>query len=599
MIALPPAFIFLFGLLFVPILGGRTRKCWTLLVGAAGLMMVFLIGSGSPDLVVAIIPGIETILLTTDPMRQLAGILFTTAGFLVIIYASYRDLPRIETIGILASVAAALGVVYAGDLITVFVFWELLALASLAIIWSSTDPDSPGAGYRYLLFHIFGGACLLGGIVYIIATTGTAAIGAAGDGMGFLLLFIGIGVNAAFIPLHTWLPDAYPRSSVVGSVALCTFTTKAAVFLLAAIGGWGTAVAYMGGAMALYGAVYALMQDDIRRLLSYSIISQCGYMVAAIGVGTVAGIDAGLAHLVNDILFKSLLFMAAGAVILRTGSGRLSELGGLARTMPKTTVCAVIGGLALAGMPGLNGAVSKGMVFEAAGALPSLSFLLIISAVITVIYVARFLYLGFFRPVSGTKEGRLPEDAPTPMMIAMAATALLCIVIGLNPTLLTNLLPGMTAAHPFALSHLIESALIFAGAGVLLLIIRPLGRPWRGFETDIDWLYIRAGRSVVWIARNPLLHGAEGIGTRLEWIINSLRIVSANPPVACQIAVRSIALPFVRAFSDPSKTRAYEERLSHMKDQYPHEQISIWGGGYGIIFISIIAFLYFLFYMIE
>jgi len=599
MIAFPPSLLFLIGLLFVPILRGGARKCWTLLLGAAGIVMVLSIGSSAPDLVVAIIPGIETILLTTDPMRQLAGTIFALSGFLVIIYATYRDLPRLETMGILASVAAALGIVYAGDLITVFVFWELLALASLAIIWSSKDSQSSAAGYRYLLFHIFGGACLLGGIVYTIVTTGTAEIGAVGDGMGFLLLFIGIGINAAFIPLHTWLPDAYPTASVVGSGALCIFTTKAAVFLLAAIGGWGIALAYMGGVMALYGAVYALMQDDIRRLLSYSVISQGGYMVAAIGVGTVAGIDAGLAHLVDDILFKSLLFMAAGAVVMRTGSGRLSELGGLARTMPKTTVCAVIGGLALAGLPGFNGAVSKGMVLEAAEMLPYLAPLLIISAVITVIYVIRFLYLGFFRPASGTREGRLPDDPPTPMMIAMGVTALICILIGLYPPFLTSLLPGMTAAHPFGPSHLLESALIFGAAGVLLLILAPLRRPWLGVETDVDLLYIRAGRLVGWIAKNPLPHGADLIGTSLQRILSTLRIISANPPVACQIAIRSIALPLVRAFSDPSKTRAYEERLSHMKDQYPDEQISIWGGGYGIIFISIIAFLYFLFYLIK
>ncbi|MCQ1538317.1 hypothetical protein FTO68_04845 [Methanocalculus taiwanensis] len=599
MIGLPPAFLFLIGLLLVPILKGHAQKIWTLLLGAAGLAMVVLIGSSSPDLVVAVIPGIDTILLTTDSMRQLAGAIFALAGFIVIIYATYRDLNSVEIVGILASVAAALGIVYAGDLITVFVFWELLALSSLAIIWASKDSQSSGAGYRYLLFHIFGGACLLGGVVYTIATTGSAAIGQAGDGIGFLLLFIGIGVNAAFIPLHTWVPDAYPRASVLGSVALCIFTTKAAVFLLAAIGGWGTAVAYMGGAMALYGAVYALMQDDIRRLLSYSIISQGGYMVAAIGVGTVAGLDAGLAHLVNDILFKSLLFMAAGAVILRTGSSRLSDLGGLSKTMPKTTVCAVIGGLALAGVPGFNGAVSKGMVIEAAGAVPYLTPLLMISAVFTAIYVVRFLYLGFFRSASGRGNEQIPRDAPLPMMIAMSVTALLCIVIGLNPALLTSLLPGMSAAHPFAASHLFESALIFAGAGLILLILRPLGRPWRGFERDIDFLYIRAGRSVAWVANNPLVHGADLIGAGLRHIISALRTIAANPPVACQIALRSIALPCVRAFSDPSKTRAYEERLICMKDQYPDEQISIWGGGYGIIFISIIAFLYFLFDLMK
>ncbi|MDO8841947.1 proton-conducting transporter membrane subunit [Methanocalculus sp.] len=599
MIEIPPACIYLLGLLIVPLIPGVFRKVWTLLIGAVGVLLVLLLNLASPGVILEIIPGIETILLTVDPMRQLAGIIFALAGFITLIYASYRDLPALETTGILASIAAAMGIVYAGDLITVFVFWELLALASLAIIWSSEDPKSSGAGYRYLLFHIFGGACLLGGIVYTIATTGSAAFGSVGDGFGVVLMLIGIGVNAAFIPLHTWVPDAYPRASVVGSVALCIFTTKAAVFLLAAIGGWGLTVAYMGGAMALYGAIYALMQDDIRRLLAYSIISQGGYMVAAIGVGTVAGLDAGLAHMVNDILFKSLLFMAAGAVILRTGHHRLSELGGLSGMMPKTTLCAVIGGLALAGLPGLNGAVSKGMVIEAAGSVPYLSLILLVSAVITVIYVSRLLYFVFFRSAHGTKEGIIPEDAPAPMLVAMGITALLCLIIGLLPDLLTNLLPGGTHAHPFSPSHLPESVAIFALAGIVLLLVRSLRSPGRGFETDIDSFYIALGRGVTWIAADPLVRGAEGIGKGIECLATFLRVVVANPPVACQIGMKTLALPVMRAFSSPSTSKVYEDTLMEMKARYPDDQINIWGGGYGIIFISIIAFLYFIFDILK
>ncbi len=597
MIGIPPAFVYLVGLLLLPVITGPIRKAWTLLVGAAGLVLALSLSSATPEMVIGVVPGIETVLLTTDPMRQLAGGIFALSGLIALIYAVYRDLPTTETIGILASIAAAMGIVYAGDFITVFAFWEFLAVASLAIIWSSKAPESSGAGYRYVLFHIFGGACFLGGIVYTVATTGSAAIGPVGDGAGLLLMLVGIGVNAAFIPLHTWVPDAYPRASVVGSVALSIFTTKAAVFLLAAIGGWGVAVAYMGGAMALYGAVYALMQDDIRRLLAYSIVSQVGYMVAAIGVGSVAGIDAGLAHMVNDILFKSLLFMTAGAVILRTGSHRLSDLGALGRTMPATTLCAVIGGLSLAGLPGLNGAVSKGMAIEAAGAVPYLSSILLISAVITVLYVFRFLYLGFFRPAVGTREGLLPKDPPAPMLVAMGATALLCLATGLFPHLLTDLLPGGTAAHAFASSHLLESAAIFAAAGALLLVIRPLRIPWRGVETDIDSLYIRAGKAVIWVSANPLVHTADWIGRRIEGLVTDFRLIAANPAVACQIAGRTLILPLVRTFSDRSGSEAYEKELSRMKDRYPDDQINIWGGGYGIIFISIVAFLYFIFYL--
>ncbi|MDV2482349.1 hypothetical protein F8E02_10125 [Methanoculleus sp. Wushi-C6] len=595
MIAIPPAFVYLLGLLLLPVLTGRVRKVWALLVGVAGLLLTVSLPSAAPDLTFGFIPGVETVLLTVDPMRHLAGGIFAVSGLAALIYAAYRDIPAAETIGIFASVGATMGIVYAGDFITVFLFWELLALASLSIIWSSRAPESSGAGYRYLLFHIFGGACLIGGIACTIVATGSAAVGPVADGAGLLLMLVGIGVNAAFIPLHTWVPDAYPRASVVGSVALSIFTTKAAVFILAATGGWGVTVAYMGGAMALYGAVFALMQDDIRRLLAYSIVSQVGYMVAAVGTGSVAGIDAGLAHMVNDILFKSLLFMVAGAVILKTGLHRLSDLGGLVRTMPVTTLCAVIGGLALAGLPGLNGGVSKGMTLEAAGAVPYLAPLLLVSAVVTVTYVFRFLYLGFLRPVAGTREGHLPKDPPVPMLAAMGINVFFCLAIGLFPHLLTDLLPGGTAAHVFDPVHLLESAGIFAAAGALLLLAPPLRHPRDGVETDVDALYIRAGHGVVWFSSHPLVHAADAIGCVIERVVGWFRHISANPAVTFQIAGKSVALPFVRAFSGSEESRAYEEELMFLRDHYPDVQTTIWGGGHGLIFISIVAFLYFIF----
>ena len=595
MTGLPPALIYLIGILFLPLLAGGARKAWTLFIGVVGLGLTLGLSPAVPEIVIRVLPGIDTVLLTVDPVRDLAGGIFAISGLLVLVYAVYRDLPLVETIGILASIAAAMGVVYAGDFITVFVFWEALAVASIAIIWSSRSPGSSAAGYRYILYHVFGGACLLAGIVYTLSASGSAAIGPVADGPGLVFMLIGIGMNAAFIPIHTWLPDAYPKASVVGSVALSIFTTKAAVFLLAGVGGWGVAVAWMGGAMALYGAVFALMQDDLRRLLGYSIISQVGYMVAGIGVGSVAGVDAGLAHMVNDILFKSLLFMAAGAVILRTGSHRLSEMGGLWRTMPVTTLSALIGGLALAGLPGLNGAVSKGMAIEAAGAVPYLAPILMVSAVITVIYVFRILYLGFFRPAEGTREGILPRDPPVPMLLAMGATAILCVAIGLFPHLLTDLLPGGTPAHPFAASHLLESAGIFAVAGVLLALVRPLRRSWGGFETDIDTLYIQAGRAVVWFSSHPLVEVTDAIGRGIGRVVVCFQHVSANPAAAIQIAWKTLALPFVRIFWGLERSAAYEKDLAFLRDNYPEIQTSIWGGSYGIIFVCIIAFLYFLF----
>lgn len=599
MIAVPPVFIYLGGLLPVLFISGKMRNAWAIFIGSAGLIAALSLSPSSQGISLSILPGIGTVLLQVDAMRSLAGTIFALAGLITIIYAAYRDLPAVETIGILASLGATLGIVYAGDFITVFIFWELLALASLCIIWSSGTPGSSGAGYRYLLFHIFGGACLLGGMACTVIASGSAALGPVGEGPGLFLLLIGIGVNAAFIPLHTWVPDAYPRASVAGSVALCIFTTKAAVFLLAAIGGWGVAVAYIGAAMAFYGAIFALLQDDIRRLLSYSIISQVGYMVAAIGAGTAAGIDAGLAHMVNDILFKSLLFMAAGAVIYRTGSSRLSQLGGLSKSMPLTAICAVIGGFALAGLPGLNGAVSKGMVIEATGGVPYLSSILLLAAVITVIYVCRLIYLVFFRPAPGTGWNLLPCDPPVPMLVGMVLTAILCLAIGLFPDLLTDLLPGRMHALPFSPSHLLESGMIFLAAGALLLLLRPLRRPGWEWEGDIDRLYIAAGRAVTWLSAHPLVHGAYKINQMIGILIDHLKRVSANPPVACRIAGITLALPVVRVFADPEAVRVYEETLAGMKSRYPNEQIGIWGGGYGLVFVSIIAFLYFIFDLLR
>jgi formate hydrogenlyase subunit 3/multisubunit Na+/H+ antiporter MnhD subunit len=594
---IPPAFIILAGLLLVPLFHGTARKIWVTGIGAGGVVAAVLAVPGTSAWSFTLAPGIELVLFSVDPVRFYAGVVFAGAALLAILYALFRDLPAAETMGILASAGAALGIVYAGDFITIFIFWELLALASLLIIWSA--PGSGGSGFRYLLYHIFGGACLLAGCAITVGASGSTLIGPVGPGPGFLLLAIGIGVNAAFIPLHTWVPDAYPRASITGSVALSIFTTKAAVFLFVVIGGWGQAVAWMGAFMAIYGAVFALLQDDIRRLLSYSVISQVGYMVAAIGVGTVAGIDAALAHMANDILFKALLFMAAGAVIYRTGTSRLSRLGGLARTMPLTAVAAVIGGFALAGLPGLNGSVSKAMVIEAAAGIPYMALLLIFAAVITVLYVVRLLYFVFFRTAPTSLYERGQDEAPVAMLAAMAVTAGCCLLFGLFPDLLTALLPGGTYAHPFSRAYLTESAAVFLSAALLFLLIRPLRFPGWSFEADIDRVYCATGHALAWFAIYPLSAVSGSVNQIVSRITFLVTWISRNPVMAIRIGGRTFALPVVRALSDPASTDAYVAALTGMRERYPDEKMGIRGSGYGLILVSIIAFLYYLYDVLK
>lgn len=589
---IPPATIYLAGLLAVPVLSGAARKTWVAGLGFVGLVAALLAGAAQPAGPYVFGPGIELVLFSVDPSRSFAGVVFAIAALLAILYSLHRDLPPVETMGILASAGAAMGIVYAGDFITVFIFWELLALASLAIIWSA--PGSGGSGFRYLLFHIFGGACLLAGSAIAMVASGSTLLAPVGSGPQYLLISVGIGVNAAFIPLHTWVPDAYPRASVAGTVALSIFTTKAAVFLLVVLGGWGQGLAYMGALMAIYGAIFALFQDDIRRVLSYSVISQVGYMVAAVGTGTAMGTDAALAHMTCDILFKTLLFMAAGAVIIRTGISRMSRLGGLAKTMPLTGIAAVFGGLALAGVPGLNGSVSKGMIIEAGADVPYLAPLLLFAAVITVIYVSRFLWFVFFRKAPDNLGIRKEREAPVPMLVAMGIAAILCILIGLFPDLLVSHLPGGSVAHPFSQTHLVESGAVLLAAGIVLLIAKPLRSPGMVYETDIDRAYCAAGRALVWTVKNPLSSGARGIDRMIGRIVSLATRVSQNPVMTIRIWTRALALPFVQAFFDPGYADQFESALDGIRKRYPDERPGIRGSGYGLILICIIAFLYYL-----
>jgi len=590
---IPPAAIYLAGLLAVPVLSGAARKTWVAGLGFLGLVAALLAGTGQPAGPYVFGPGIELVLFSVDPSRSFAGAVFAIAALLAILYSLHRDLPPVETMGILASAGAAMGIVFAGDFITVFIFWELLALASLAIIWSA--PGSGGSGFRYLLFHIFGGACLLTGSAIGVVASGSTLLAPIGPGPQYLLITIGIGVNAAFVPLHTWVPDAYPRASVAGTVALSIFTTKAAVFLLVVLGGWGQGLAYMGALMAVYGAVFALFQDDIRRVLSYSVISQVGYMVAAVGTGSAMGTDAALAHMTCDIVFKALLFMAAGAVILRTGISRMSRLGGLAKTMPLTAITAVVGGLALAGVPGLSGSVSKGMVIGAATEVPYLAPLLLFAAVVTVLYTSRFLWFVFFRKAPDNLGVRVEREAPVAMLAAMGIAAGFCILIGLFPDLLVSHLPGGSVAHPFSRTHLVESGAVLLAAGIVLLIAKPLRSP-SGMvcETDIDRAYCAAGRAVAWTVKNPLSSGARGIDRMIGRIVSLATRVSQNPVMTIRIWARTLALPFVRALLDPGHADQFESALDGMRKRYPDERPGIRGSGYGLILICIIAFLYYL-----
>ncbi|MGB9176052.1 MAG: proton-conducting transporter membrane subunit, partial [Methanoregula sp.] len=419
--AIPPFIIFLVGAPLVLALGGRARQAGLVIVGGIALLDVLLLPGGYfAGQVAGVITqwnvpfmGYTLTLLKVDSLSYLTGLIFAIITFFAILYAAAVAAPRLHLYALLYA-GASLGVVFAGDWITLLIFWELMAVTSTFLIWQEGG-EAIGAGYRYLLYHGLGGTLLAVGIALLFMGGGSPVVGPLAGIPGAtyqlwasVLIVLGIGVNIAFIPLHTWLPDAYPRANFVASVFLSVYTTKAAVYLLARAQPGTEFIAFMGAFMAVYGVVFAVFQNDMRRLLSYHIISQVGYMVAGIGilgwlgaadaVGQL-GLDGGMAHLFNNLLYKTLLFMAIGVIIWKTGENTMSRLGGLQKKMPVTAIAFWIAVFSIAGVPLFNGFVSKGMVLLAAEQTSIwLWVLLEIASFFTFLSFLKLGYFAFLRP---------------------------------------------------------------------------------------------------------------------------------------------------------------------------------------------------------
>ena len=399
---------------------------------------------------------------------------------------------------------SAIGVTLAGDLITVFVFWELMAIGSTLVIWSHGRESAYRAARRYLMIHLLGGVLLFAGVAGHVAQTGEVAFSRmALDSPSHWLILIGFLINAGAPPLSAWLPDAYPRASWSGTVFLSAFTTKTAVYVL--IRGFpGTELLiWVGLFMVFYGIVYALLESDIRRLLAYSIVNQAGFMVAGVGIGTEMAINGVAAHAFACVLYKALLLMSAGSVIRMTGRSHCAELGGLWRSMPLTAACGTIGALSLSSLPLTSGFVSKSMVAQAAidAHLTGLSLLLTAASVGAFLHAGiKFPWFVFFQKDSGLR----PTEPPASMRWAMLVLAFLCIAIGVWVEPLYALLPYPVAYEPYTGAHVFKQlqGLLFSALAFFLML------PWlkraRGGSLDTDWVWRRG--------LPALVHAGERIG---------------------------------------------------------------------------------------
>ena len=537
--AIPPFIIFLIGAPLVLALSGRARQAGLVVLGAIALLDVLLLPggyfSGSAAGVVSQwnVPfmGYTLTLLKIDSLSYLTGVVFAIITFLALLYAAAVAAPRLHFYALLYA-GTSLGAVFAGDWITLLFFWDLMAVTSTFLIWQEGG-EAIGAGYRYLLWHGLGGTLLMAGIALLVMGGGSPVVGPlAGIPAGTyqlwasVLIVLGIGVNIAFIPLHTWLPDAYPRANFVASVFLSVYTTKAAVYLLARAQPGTEFIAFMGAFMAIYGVLFAVFQNDMRRLLSYHIVSQVGYMVAGIGIlgwlGTAdavgqLGLDGGMAHLFNHILYKALLFMAIGVIIWKTGENLLSRVGGLQKKMPVTAIAFWIAAFSIAGVPLFNGFVSKGMVLVAAEHTSIwLWVLLEIASFGTFVSFLKLGYFAFLRP--GTNEA---SDPPLLMQAAMLGTAALCIIIGVFPALLYTLLPYSTSYAAYDPAHLLSAVLVLGAAALFFFTIgKKILEPHDVPQRDFDVLYAWVCHGVCLVARwlqelFRMIYGYVTAGARL------------------------------------------------------------------------------------
>jgi multicomponent Na+:H+ antiporter subunit D len=505
-----PVLPFAIAALLAPWVGITGRRMLSLLAPAAALAI--LVGLPIDATFALSIAGHDWVLLRADALARIYAYAFIIYAFVAGVFA-WQDTAAGPKVAALGLAGAGTGVVLAGDLLSLFFFWEWLTVCSLFLIWFGNTPASWAAGFRYLIFHLAGAIVMLIGILLQMAEGNTAFTAMSPDSLSAWLILAGMVTNAAVPPLHAWLSDAYPRASVFGTVFLAAFTTKAAVYALVRGFPGVDILVWAGTIMALFGVVYAVLENDIRRLLAYHIISQVGYMVAGVGLGSALALNGSSAHAFAHIFYKGLLMMSAGAVIYATGRGKLTELGNLAGPLRLTLIFMMIGAFSISGVPFFNGFVSKSMVVSAAAYADRgpIEFLLLVASMGTFLHTG--LKLPWFTFFGQDQGARVVRPVPMSMYIAMGIASAICIITGLLPgATLYTLLPFDATYEPFTAHHFLESLQLLVGTalGFWLLRVKLGGEPTT--TMDIDRIY-----------RQPVLWLVDGAGAVFEWAGRQVR----------------------------------------------------------------------------
>jgi len=512
---LPPALILVVAAVLIGPLRGHWRSAVVLGAPLATMWAVWQI----PDGVVTTAPFLDYVIEPVEgsPLRRLFATIFTLMAFVGGLYA-FRQAKWYELASAFAYAAGAIGVCFAGDLITLFLFWELMALFSTVIVWCGGTPAARAAGVRYAIMHLLGGVILKVGIEGVVVHTGSIDIRPmlATDFDTWMIL-IGILINAAAPPLSAWLADAYPESSPTGSVFLSAFTTKTAVLALILLFPGEPVLIWVGIYMVVYGIIYALLENDARRILAYSIVNQVGFMVCAVGIGTQMALNGAAAHAFAHIIYKALLFMSAGVVVYRTGKSKCTDLGGLFRTMPLTTICGIVGALSISSFPLTSGFTTKSMISQAATDEGMMLVYMLLTAASAGVFLhagIKFPWFVFFQKDSGLR----PKDAPWNMSAAMLIFTALCILMGVFPETFYQFLPYATDYVAYTPGKVLFYLQLLLFSGLAFFLLLPLMRRTLTISLDFDWLW-RVAFFHIGIA---LTRGIGNIGRAVETRIRAL-----------------------------------------------------------------------------
>lgn len=526
--SLPPVLIFLVAAAAVPALPTRVRP-WAFLVAPVVVFVQVFAVLEPGDTATLDWLNLSLLPMTVTALNEVWATVFLIVGVLGGVFALHVT-DRLQQAGALAYLGSALGVVFAGDLLTLITFWELMAVSSMLLIISGGRPNSRRAAMRYLFVHVVGGSLLLAGILWHLGETGgTFELAQFDESTAGWLMFVGVAVNAAVVPLHAWLPDAYPESSATGMVFLGAFTTKTAVFvMMTAFAGWEILL-WLGPLMAIYAGVYSLLQNDIRRILAYHIISQVGFMVTAIGVGTHGAEEAVADQAFTHVLWPAVMVMAAGAILHATGSTKLTELGGLTKSLRAVLILYLIGAVSTSLFPLLTGLGAAELYTEHGAGVdrPWTLLALYVAAVATTLAVA--VRLPYYAFLGARRSTTTAGSIPVAMLIAMGAGAALSLAVGLAPATTFDLLALDLHPHAFTAENVVFGLQVFAFTLAAAWLALPTLAPRGELTLDTDWLYRKATTPVRLLLQQPLEWPFAQTQRGLDQVVRAATRISLTP----------------------------------------------------------------------